>query len=197
VPFYGMIGLAISEDNGETFEKYSSAPLLSRTDIDPYMTLSMDVHRGSEGWSMWYTSTTECVVNESGDTIPNYHIKHATSDDGLQWERDGTVCIDYANQYETRIARPRVIERDGTYHMWYCYAQGDKGYRLGYAQSPNGTDWNRLDDDVGIELSDDGWDAEMMAYPYLVEHDGDIYMFYNGNEYGKSGFGVATLEGTL
>jgi predicted GH43/DUF377 family glycosyl hydrolase len=194
IPFHGMIGLAVSDDGGETFEKYSKAPLVTRSEVDPYMTLSMDVHETEDKWKMWYTSTTECVVNEEGNTIPNYHIKYAESDDGIDWQRNGTVCMDYADEKETRIARPRVIHRGDTYRMWYCYAHGEQGYRIGYAESSDGKDWERMDDSVGITVSATGWDSQMMAYPYIVEHVDDLYMFYNGNEYGETGFGIAVLE---
>ena len=34
----------------------------------------------------------------------------------------------------------------------------------------------------------------MMCYPHLFECDGRICLLYNGNEFGKHGFGLATLE---
>lgn len=194
IPFCGTIGLAISDDGGETFEKYSQAPLVPRNSVDPYMTLSMDVRVEDGTWKMWYTSTTTCEVTVDGDVIPNYHIKYAESTNGIDWERDGTVCIDYGHEQETRIARPRVLKDGETYRMWYCGALGGGGYRLGYAESQDGMDWERMDDEVGISLSEQGWDSEMMAYPYIVEHNGTKYMFYNGNNYGQSGFGIASLN---
>jgi len=194
VPFYGMIGLAISEDGGETFHKHSRAPLVPRSPVDPYMTLSMDVHRTAAGWRMWYTSTTDCIITESGDTVPNYHIKYAESSDGIEWERDGTVCIDYASPAETRIARPRVCCWGDTYYMWYCYADANEGYEIGVAESPDGIEWERTDGRAGIEPSETGWDSEMLAYPYVVDHEDDTYLFYSGNGYGERGFGVAVLE---
>jgi hypothetical protein len=78
--------------------------------------------------------------------------------------------------------------------MWYCYAVGHGGYRIGYAESDDGINWQRKDDKVGIDVSDEGWDSEMVAYPYVFEHDGEKYMLYNGNGYGETGFGYAVLE---
>lgn len=192
VPFYGALGLAISYDGGDTFQKYSEAPLLDRNDVDPYMTLSADVRREDGEWKMWYTSTTECVVDGDGNTIPNYLIKYAVSADGINWERDGTVCIDYESDNETRIARPCVRKDNGVYKMWYCYAMGSGGYNLGYAESEDGRNWRRRDDSVGISLSSAGWDSEMMAYPYVFDFGDRRYMLYNGNDYGRSGFGIAS-----
>ncbi len=43
-------------------------------------------------------------------------------------------------------------------------------------------------------MSPGGWDSDMQCYPYVFECDGDIYLLYNGNEFGRWGFGVAQLE---
>jgi hypothetical protein len=44
-----------------------------------------------------------------------------------------------------------------------------------------------------FDVSEEGWDSEMMCYPYVFDHKGERYMLYNGNGYGKSGFGIAKL----
>ena len=36
-----------------------------------------------------------------------------------------------------------------------------------------------------------GGDSEMIEYPFVFDHDGQRFMLYNGNGYGRSGFGVA------
>lgn len=192
VSYYASVGLARSTDGGETFEKASRGPHLTRNDVDPYMTLSSDVRQRRDGtWEMWYTSATTWEEYDDGYTRPNYHIKYATSSDGFDWDRDGTVCIDYEHDGEWAIARPSIQVIDGTYEMWYSYATEDHGYRIGYAESEDGKSWTRLDDEVGISVSDDGWDSDLLAYPYVVQHEGDRYLFYNGNDYGNDGFGIA------
>jgi len=45
-----------------------------------------------------------------------------------------------------------------------------------------------------IDVSEEGWDSEMLAYPFFYKHNEKVYMFYNGNGFGKSGFGYAELE---
>ena len=76
--------------------------------------------------------------------------------------------------------------------MWYC-SRGES-YRIGYAESDDGIHWIRKDQDVGIDVSDSGWDSEMIEYPFVFDHEGDRYMLYNGNGYGKTGIGLAVLE---
>jgi len=120
-----------------------------------------------------------------------YHIKYAESHDGIQWTPTGVVCIDYADAAEHAIARPCVIKEGNRYRMWYCH-RGER-YRIGYAESRDGISWIRYDEDVGIGPSSEGWDAEMLAYPWVFRHGDDLLMLYNGNGYGRTGIGLATL----
>ena len=67
-------------------------------------------------------------------------------------------------------------------------------YRIGYAESQNGIDWDRMDEKAGIDLSLEGWDSEMISYPNVIKKENQLLMFYNGNGFGKSGFGYATFN---
>jgi len=193
VPYYSTTGLAISEDGGDSFERYTNAPLLGRNEVDPYILGGPCVLVEDGEWRMWYLSGIDFRVEREGPMY-YYHIKYAESEDGIEWERTGGVCIDHKSDEETRIARPCVRKEDEKYRMWYCYASGYEGYRIGYAESDDGINWARKDDEAGIDVSEEGWDSEMVAYPYVFEHDGRKYMLYNGNGYGETGFGYAVLE---
>ena len=46
---------------------------------------------------------------------------------------------------------------------------------------------------VGIDVSAEGWDSVMVTYAHVYEHKGKTHMIYNGNGFGKSGFGYAVL----
>ena len=89
---------------------------------------------------------------------------------------------------------------DGVYHMWFSYRswrdyRGGKGsYRIGYAQSKDGKHWDRDDSKAGIDISDNGWDSEMIAYGNIIDTPHGRYMFYNGNGYGLTGAGLAVME---
>jgi hypothetical protein len=188
VPFQLAIGLAISRDGGP-FERVSQAPILGRTAADPFMTASPHVLRdASGGWRMWYVS---CVRwTRHGDEVRHhYHLRHATSEDGVAWRTDGWVCVDFADEREYAFSRPCVIAGDAGYEMWFS-VRGD-AYRLGYARSADGLAWDRRDGEAGLEASDSGWDAEMVAYPHVFDHGGRRLMLYNGNGYGASGVGAA------
>lgn len=184
-------GLAISEDNGITFKRYSKAPIIDRTDLEPYTILVISCIIIENGiWRMWYDSA-DYWINED---LPKYNIKYAESTDGIHWKREGKVSVDYLYNDETRVSRASIIKDDGKYKMWYCYAIGSGGYKMGYAESIDGYKFKRMDENVGIELSESGWDSEMICYPNVFRHKNEIYMLYCGNGYGREGFGIAILK---
>jgi hypothetical protein len=190
VPFYNSVGLARSDDGGATFEKVSEGPLFSRDRIDPYFTASSCVLRDGPRWRMWYLSCTGWTPNPDGPRH-HYHIRHATSDDGQTWARPGTVCIDYGDPGEYAISRPSVIRDSDRYRMWY--SRRGELYRIGYAESDDGLAWRRMDDQAGIDVSPEGWDAQMIEYPCVFDHRGRRWMLYNGDGYGATGIGLAEL----
>ena len=189
VPFYFYTNLAISEDNGQNYYKVCSSPILDRSQIDPYLTGQVCVLIESGTWRMWYVSGDRWEL-EHGQPKHYYHIKYAESTDGIKWNRNGIICIDFKGD-EYAIARPCVIKEDNAYKMWYAYRS--KNYRIGYAESRDGIHWDRKDDEVGIDVSESGWDSEMIVYPFVFDHKDQKYMLYNGNGYGKTGIGLAVL----
>jgi len=181
-----VAGLAISNDGGKTFERFSKAPLLERTNMEPYSILTAPCVLLEDGlWRMWYVSGLEWVHRN----LPRYNIKYAESNDGIHWKRNGIVCIDFKCRDENALARPCVLKEDNVYKMWYSYK--GESYRIGYAESQDGLVWERKDDEVGIEPSKSGWDSEMIEYAFVFVHKGRKYMLYNGNDYGKRGIGLA------
>lgn len=191
VPYYASIGVAVSRDDGTTFEKASKGPLLRRNDIDPYFTAAPCVHVEDGRWRIWYTSNTEWRLVD-GTPLPRYHIKYAESSDGIDWRREGVVAIDFASSAEYAISRPWVVREDGRYRMWYAYRGA--AYRIGYAESDDGIAWRRMDERAGIDVSASGEDSEMIEYAAVVEHDGRRFMFYNGNNFGAGGIFLAVQE---
>ena len=193
------IGLAISEDGGKSFSKYSEGPICDRDVDEPYFNTAPCVVVDGTSWKMWYVACTGWeMVNKRPE--PRYHIKYALSDDGIHWERTNQVCIDY-DSFTDAIGRPCVFVTNGMYRMLYSYRsiqnyRTDPGqsYRLGYAESLNGIHWLRRDDEVGIDRSATGWDSEMLEYGHVFVSNRGIYLFYNGNGFGQSGFGYAVLR---
>ncbi len=184
-----VAGLAISSDGGDSFRRATRVPILDRTDNEPYtLNTAPCVMRDDGRWRMWYVSGVEWVHRD----LPRYNIRYAESEDGIEWVRPGTVCIDFSSPGENALARPCVRKEAGIYRMWYSYK--GQSYRMGYAESADGLAWSRQDDRAGIDVSDNGWDSEMIEYPYVFTHKGRKYMLYNGNNYGYDGIGLAVVE---
>lgn len=192
--FYASIGLAISEDGGKTFERYSKAPIMSRSEYDPCLVTSPNVVFDDGIFKMTYVSGVKWERGENGKLMSFYHIKYAESSDGINWERNGIVAIDFKTG-EKNIARPSVIKDGEMYKMWYSYVDPVFGkYRMGYAESTDFKNWIRKDDSSGITVSADSFDSEMICYPNVFEYGENLYMVYNGNNYGMNGFGLAVLK---
>lgn len=178
-------GLAVSNDNGETFERWSKAPIIERCPTDPYLNTAPWVVKTASEFRMYYVSGCGWKHKD----LPRYNIKMATSNDGKVWRRDGHVCIDFENDSENALARPYVVYEDGVWKMWFSH-KGET-YRFGYAESEDGINWERRDEYAGLDVSTSGWDSEMVGYAAIVNYKGQHFMFYNGNNYGYDGIGLA------
>jgi len=191
VPFYTFVGLAVSADDGASFERVSPAPILERGPHDPYLTTSPWVLRDGDRWRMWYTSGTGWR-EEDGRPKHWYHLKYAESDDGVTWDRRGVVAIDFASREEYAISRPCVVRDTDRYRMWFS-CRGP-AYRIGYAESADGVTWRRDDGAAGLGPSGGDWDSVMVEYPCVFDLRGRRYVLYNGDGYGATGIGLAEWE---
>lgn len=197
------IGLAVSGDNGFTFNKIGDGPILTSSLHEPFLVGDPFVRKFNNIYHMWYIYGIHWINHQDANKPPDrvYKIGHAISYDNLSWYRDGKQLIQDTLNPEECQALPTVIEYDSKFHMFFCYRQStdfrrnrNRGYRIGYAFSDDLKNWTRDDANVGIDLSEEGWDSEMLCYPHVFECDGKIYMIYNGNEFGRFGFGIAVLE---
>jgi predicted GH43/DUF377 family glycosyl hydrolase len=189
--FYASIGLAISEDGGKSFWRYSKAPIMSRSEYDPCLVTGPFVLKRKDIWRMFYVSGIKWERIE-GKLKSFYHIKYAHSKDGIEWIREGEVTIGLKG--DSNISRPSVIREGDLYKAWYSYATLTTPYRIGYAESTDGIHFTRKDEEAGIDVSKEGFDNEMVCYPYVIKHREMLYMFYNGNNLGKEGIGLAITK---
>lgn len=192
VPYMLFAGLARSDDNTH-FERVSRVPILDRTDAEPFSRSAPFVMVENGVFKMWYWTCIEWSANERSVHYNNV-IRHAVSTDGIHWNSYDQICIRPHQSDEYAVGRPWVIHENALYKMWYSMRSHTDLYRIGYAESANGLNWTRKDDEGGIAVSANGWDAEMICYPCVVDARGKRYMFYNGNRHGSTGFGCAVLE---
>ncbi|MGB6306537.1 MAG: hypothetical protein WBF89_02005 [Steroidobacteraceae bacterium] len=196
------IGLAISDDEGRSFKKIGAGPVLTSSLHEPFLVADAFVRKYGDTYHMWYIHGlrwTRFSADAPADRV--YKIAHATSSDAISWVKEGRSLIRDKLDADECQALPTVIQHGDGYHMIFCYRQAHgfrtdphSGYRLGYAYSDDLVDWVRDDSQTGIDVSSDGWDSQMQCYPHLFQYQGKIYLLYNGNEFGRAGFGLAELE---
>lgn len=201
VPFNVALGVAVSDD-GEQFRRVGPGPVLSYSPDEPFILSSPKIRKYNDQWFLFYIAGKKWITT-SGRPEPVYRIRMAISSDGYNWNKTNIDLIEPRIEPDECQASPDVIYRNNRYHMFYCYRYSTdyrnkaRGYRIGYAHSDDLMNWTRDDNTTGIDVSESGWDSEMVSYPHVFELDGKIYMLYLGNEVGRYGFGLAVLEGDL
>lgn len=204
VPFNISLGLARSTDDGNSFTKYGPGPVLSHSADEPFTITSPKIRRYGDIWYLAYTAGRRWIRCPDGRAEIIYKLRIATSPDLVNWTRLNRDLIVSKLGDDEAQACPDILFANGKYHMFYCYRHGldfrtnkDKSYRIGYASSLDLIHWERDDARINLNPSETGWDSEMVAYPTVFELDGHTYMLYAGNGVGKTGFGIAVLEGGL
>jgi hypothetical protein len=197
------IGLAISHDQGLTFERSGAGPVLAASLHEPCLVGDGFVKVIGESFHMWYIFGTGWK-KYAPDAAPDrtYKIGHAVSSDGVNWVKEEArrIISDKLGPDESQ-ALPTIVRIDGRWHMFFCYRQSfdfrnnrDRGYRIGHAWSDDLGNWTRDDTHPALDVTPGEWDSDMQCYPHVFECDHRIYMLYNGNEFGRYGFGLAVLE---
>lgn len=198
VPYKNFTGLAISKNNGITFKKYSEAPVFSLDEHNPLSATGPCIVKKDDHFIAIYSTGIDWV-EINGKLEHTYLLTYATSKDTIKWKGSGKIIIEPEREFMAHC-KPTIIFKDNIYHMWFSTRgsinfrkAGKDAYRLGYAFSEDLINWVRDDSKVGMDVSKNGWDSEMLCYPHIVQVDEKYLMFYNGNGFGKSGFGYAEL----
>jgi predicted GH43/DUF377 family glycosyl hydrolase len=196
------IGFAISLNQGESFERIGDGPIMASTSFEPVLVGDPFVKLYNGVFHMWYIFGVRWIDSNLEEPQRVYKIGHAVSTDGINCAKEEArqIIPDCLNIDECQ-ALPTILFHKNRYHMYFCYREATgfrkdktRGYRLGYAYSDDLKNWTRDEDNVGIKFSEEGWDSEMMCYPHIFKCDNKVYLMYNGNAFGKHGFGIAVLE---
>ncbi len=193
VPWLNTIGLAVWDEYEQRFTKVSRAPIMDRSEEDPFTISYPSILLENGVYRMWYGSNLNWGKDQS---TMDHVIKYAESTDGIHWKRLGKIVVGLEHPNEYALSKPFVIYDPSGYIMWYSYRANKSiyTYRIGYATSLDGLVWKRKDEEAGIDVSVNEWDSEMICYPCIFDFNGERYMVYNGNGYGRTGFGLAVLE---
>jgi hypothetical protein len=196
------VGLAISDDQGLTFQRQGSGPILSATLHEPFLVCDAFVRKFAGQFHMWYVFGTSWR-RKSPNSLPDrtYKIGHAVSDDGITWRKKEAhkIVSDQLGEDESQ-ALPTVICIDECYHMFFTYRESfdfrstkGRGYQIGHAWSDDLENWTRDDESPRLIGTRGEWDSDMQCYPHVFECDNRVYLLYNGNNFGRDGFGLAEL----
>jgi len=196
------IGLAISDDQGLTFQRQGSGPVLSASLLEPFLVCDAYVREFNCQFHMWYVFGT-AWRRKKPDLPPDrtYKIGHAVSENGVIWHREECrqIIPDRLGEKESQ-ALPSVIQIGKRYHMFFGFRESfdfrfvkGRGYQIDHAWSDDLVNWTR--DSYGPKLSgtDGEWDSDMQCYPHVFGYDGRVWLLYNGNNFGCDGFGLAEL----
>lgn len=165
-------------------------PFLGLSAVDPVSLSYPWVSQSGQGYDMWYGSTLSW---DAGNAEMIHVLKHAASDNGHAWQRSDGAAIPWSIGTAQAFSRPTMLKIDNALHMWFsCRSGSGQTYRIGHAVSDDGLTW-RHERAGALDVSVEGWDAEMVEYPFVFEHKGEIYMLYNGNGYGRTGIGLAVM----
>lgn len=188
-------GRVVLDPEALTLTREFNGPVLGRDKDNPLFAAATAFHVEGDRWQTWYNSGLRWEKSDTG-WKHYYGLHYAESRDGVQWRCRPGMVLPFKDEYEYAFGRPSVIRVDGTYLMWFAHRASATidTYRIGFASSADGLQWDRDDALAGIDVSPHGWDSQMICYPYVFEHEGTFYLLYNGNNYGETGFGLAALE---
>lgn len=190
-----LTGLAVSNDRGNTFERYSKVPILERSDQETFFRCGPYCVNDGHLFKLWYVAGSSWT-ELGGKSMPVYDIRYIESEDGIRWPKSGEVQIPITELDEHGFGRPCVISGgNANYRMFYSVRRRKfASYRLGYAESFDGHNWQRMDDHLNLDVSAVGFDSDAIMYAAPIMIGSKLYVFYNGNNFGKDGFAVALLE---
>lgn len=191
VPFHNTLGLAISKDDGTNWKKMSDGPIFNSSYLEPGFVGTAKIFKENNNWKMYYLSCREWI--ESNNHLePIYDIKLAISNNGIDWVPTNKVIIPL-EENEGGISSFQKIDNKA----WFS-VRGKVSYRNDTKESYKiktatliEDKWIR-DKNIDLDISQEGWDSEMVAYPYIIKENNNLIMFYNGNAFGKTGIGYAT-----
>jgi len=196
------IGLAVSEDDGKTFKKMFIGPIMDRNINDPIWVGQPCVIKENDTWEMWYLSCEKIeLINNHPE--PFYNVKYASSKDGIDWKRLNEICIDFSVGFTDAIGRPCIWKYNNKYWMLHSNRlakdyrdKSNSSYRIVLSESFDGINWIENEEFKMEKICSNDWDGIMNEYTSVLETEvsGEFFVFYNGNGFGKTGFGYFILN---
>lgn len=191
--FLAFTGLSISKDNGTTFARYSEAPIIDRANGATTIGALHSVIKANNGWTGFVARGNDWeILNDK--PFPQYNIWKASSEDGITFKNYELIIDNNKSLHEYRIGRPSAFNFKNSEYMFFTKGiTTGSDYFPGMATKDENGKWQRDDSLFPLSLSIDGWDSKQLCYPRLISIKDKHYLFYNGNNMGLDGFGVADV----
>jgi hypothetical protein len=190
--FLAFSGLAVSENWGMSFSRVSNAPIFDRADSRITIAAIHSVVLENNTYRIWCSRGSDWEVI-GGVSYPRYEICYLESTSLEKLDSPEIPCVTSVLD-EYRVGRPRVVKlANGMYVMYFTSGTTGGSYRSATAVSVDGFNWTRTGNFGCLNLSESGWDSKHLCYPTLITHEQTNLMFYNGNNMGEDGFGVAEI----
>lgn len=194
---YNFGGLAISNDGGQSFQRYSEAPVMDRADEGLFVRAGQSIEKAEDGGFHVIYSAGSSWHMCLGELRPVYDVFYQKSPDGIQLEKAGKKIVTCDLSIEHGLGRPQIIRLGDMYYAFYTrrIIEGMK-YFIGCARSKDCNTWERIDHVFdGIAYgSEDEFDCDMIYFPAAVKiSDSKALLFYSGNYFGKDGLGAIEL----
>jgi predicted GH43/DUF377 family glycosyl hydrolase len=178
------IGIALSNDSGITWSKYSGNPVMvpSKTGWDASYINNISILQRGDSLHMWYTGS----LSPTGSNL--WRIGHATASvvTPVQWDfkkYSGNPVLEKGKSgFDlSSVFCPVVLYVQGSYRMWY-WASNGSSHSVGYATSPDGLVWTKYENNPVFTASmQDGTFDQYQVRIFRIHYDGIRYhMFYVG-----------------
>ena len=196
IPFSNFSGLAISDDGGNTFRKFSKAPILDRADEGLYTRAGLSMIHHNNKFKCCY-STGSSWQKIADKKRPVYEVRYIESKDGIYFKKNGDLIVPVNLENEHGLGRPQIIKLFDDLFVFYTIRTLDFKYFIGCAiYDGNLNKWVRIDHWLKtINHGQKGdFDHNMVYFPSVINTGRKIFMFYCGNSFGKDGLGFAQLK---
>jgi hypothetical protein len=198
IPYHNSTGMAVyDERTGELLRKFEG-PVLERNYLHPYLAVTPTIWHEGDCYRALYISGLQW--KKGADRYePVYVIKEAYSQDLINWTRpfEQVIKSDFSDEC---FSNPSVyVDKVQNTHVLFCSrasmdfrSNQDNSYKIGYAKKS-------MDGYMRGRLTWSGKDKSskeeaMQAYPHFFEWAKELFVLYNGNGFGLSGFGVARVH---
>ena len=188
VPYTLFAGLAVSEDQGVTFRRQGTGQILHPASDERYFRTAPFVFRQAHAWGMLYIGGGTFFDGGNSKRLPRYSLCRTHSQDGYRWTEAPSLPLLLPDEARGEIGFGRPI-------LWH--EQGQASLMISVRTERGYTLRNIVDDAGGLRWTDvlpgvvEDWEASMICFGAPCVVDDWEYLFYNGNQFGRSGFGLA------